>query len=211
MAYNRQVTIDILGLWALNSTNGVKLHLAGKAKAIRLTTVVPGWDSEAGKKGDDIDDGNKAGAITVPDIETLEALIATLDGPIREAIEGAIEANAPEEEEEEEEVAVKSTVIRRAGATSKAKATPAKASKAKASKAKVSKAAKALTDEESLVLLANSFKLSSRKQCEAFLSNPEVKLYSPKAHALAKSGTGDFERLKAYAALVKDAVLEDAE
>ena len=164
MAYNRQVTIDILGLWALNSTNGVKLHLAGKAKAIRLTTVVPGWDSEAGKKGDDIDDGNKAGAITVPDIETLEALIATLDGPIREA-----------------------------------------------SKAKVSKAAKALTDEESLVLLANSFKLSSRKQCEAFLSNPEVKLYSPKAHALAKSGTGDFERLKAYAALVKDAVLEDAE
>jgi hypothetical protein len=206
MAY-QQTLIDVLGLWLLTDTTGLKVHLAGKAKKVRLSTVVPGWNRDLNQKGTSVEESSKAGAITIADESDLDYLIEVLNTDVREAIAEHLVVPEPEEEEEPEEEVPATVVRRRGGVTGKAKAT----AKAKGRGKGKTKAAAKLSDEEELAELANSFKLSSRKACEKFLTNPAVALYSPKAHAFALAGGGNFERLKKYAAQVKAMVLEDVD
>ena len=206
MAY-QQTLIEVLGLWLLTDTCGIKVHLAGKAKKVRLSTVVPGWNRDLNQKGTSVEESSKAGAITLADESDLDYLIEVLNTDVREAIAEHLVAE-PEPEPEPEPETVPATVVRRRGGVTSA---PKATAKAKGKGKGKTKAAAKLSDEEVLAELANSFKLSSRKSCEKFLTNPAVALYSPKALAFAKAGGGDFERLKKYAAQVKEMVLEDNE
>lgn len=177
---NRQVQIDEVATHALeNPRGGVKLFLSGKAKTLKLSTVSPGWCSDENRKATTVLEGARSGSLTIGSVQALDELIALLDGPVRETV--------------------------RTQFKSKKKKSKKKGKKKKGNR---KSAEPELSPEEELKLLAQSFKLSSRGDCERFLSNPAIADISKKGHKAGRNpGSADFEKLKKWARKAKESIL----